>query len=313
MATRAHARPAAPRPSRRPRAAAAAVAAPLPRSTSAITPDVVRSIVGTVLLVLGAITLIALIAARPGRPDGLVARRDRAVVRDRALAAAVPAARRRLVRRAGPGQAARAPLGHDPARALDRLRRRASGAFQVLASACSNERAAAGSALPRDASLEPLLAPRPARSSLLVALALVGLLLAFDLPLRAAAHAGHRHGALVGTTAAASRAGASRLAGRRGAGQGEAGGRGERQASVACRSWPGSRRRDARPTRSILDEPAPAAARPGPISQTVWTGRSGDGRRRRRSARHRRDGAAGRAPSATVLDRRRSPTAELDA
>ena len=60
-------------------------------------------------------------AARPGRADRLVARFDRAVVRDRPLAAAVPPARRRLVRRVGPGQAAGLRLGHDAARDRDRV------------------------------------------------------------------------------------------------------------------------------------------------------------------------------------------------
>ena len=62
-------------------------------------------------------------AARPGRADRLVARLDRAVVRDRPLVPAVPPARGRLVRRVGPRQAARLRLGHDAARDRDRLRR----------------------------------------------------------------------------------------------------------------------------------------------------------------------------------------------
>ncbi len=37
------------------------------------TPEVVRSIVGTAMMALGAITLIALDPAGPGRPDRLVA------------------------------------------------------------------------------------------------------------------------------------------------------------------------------------------------------------------------------------------------
>ena len=72
-------------------------------------------------------------APGPGRADRLVARLDRAVVRDRPLAPAVPPARRRLVRRVGPGQAARTPAGAltllgigDRLRRLPRARSRSS-------------------------------------------------------------------------------------------------------------------------------------------------------------------------------------------
>ena len=87
------------------------------------TPEVVRSILGIVLLVARRDHAHRAGPARRGRPDRLVARLDRAVVRDRALAAAVPAARGRLVHRAGPGKQAGLGLGDDARRARDRLRR----------------------------------------------------------------------------------------------------------------------------------------------------------------------------------------------
>ena len=85
--------------------------------TDAITPDVVRSIMGTVLMALGAIALIALLLPGQGKPHRHVAGRGRAMVPDRALAAAVPAARRRVVRRRGSGQAPELGVGDDPRRA----------------------------------------------------------------------------------------------------------------------------------------------------------------------------------------------------
>ena len=87
--------------------------------------------------------------ARPGRPDRLVARLDRAVVRDRPLAAAVPAARRRLVRRVGPGQAAELGLGPDARR--DR-RSPTSGSSARSSSSTSRWRARSAAAAGSDGS-----------------------------------------------------------------------------------------------------------------------------------------------------------------
>ena len=83
----------------------------LPGLSLGLSSDVVRSLVGLFLLGLGAVTLIALLLPGPGEPHRLVARHRGAVRRLRALAAAVRAAARRLVRGVGTGQGGRGARG----------------------------------------------------------------------------------------------------------------------------------------------------------------------------------------------------------
>ena len=112
-------------------------------------PEVVRSIVGLVLLVLGAMTLIALILPGRGRPDDWWTRRLRAVVRDGALAAAVLPAARRLVARVGPRQATRVGLGHHPRSGWRIAYAGILGAAQVLGCSATRRPRSAGAWPPR--------------------------------------------------------------------------------------------------------------------------------------------------------------------
>ena len=97
-----------------------------PSLSLGISPAVVRSLIGIVLLVLGAVTLIALML--PGQGALTDWWRNLAVpyFGDRALAAAVRAAAVGLVPRVGPGQGSRRAVGPHAAGHRHGLRRRAS-------------------------------------------------------------------------------------------------------------------------------------------------------------------------------------------
>ena len=213
---------------------------------------------------------------RRGRPDRLVARLDRAVVRDRPLAAAVPAAGRRLVdRRADPGKKPGSGWGMTLG-GLAIAYIAALGAFEVLAVGDLRTSAAAAASVAswrrRWSRCSPDRVPSsccwrsPARADARV-----------QPPAARARRAVHRRGSLGrlhdrGLAAA----GAGGPPGRRRNGCGDQrDGQGHDGDHEAAGRDPGPRPLDDA-ARSILDEPAPRTGQP-PVSQTVWTG--ADGRR----------------------------------
>ncbi len=180
-----------PRPSR------ARQKSPLDTLAARLTPDIVRSIIGLTLLVLGAMTLIALTLPSEGALTELVDRRLRAVVRDDALGRAVPAAARRLVARMGPRHAAGLGLGDHPRRPVHHLRghRRAP------------PRSSASPVAGSDGLWRRILTDlfsAPGAFVLLIALAVLGVIVGFGIPLRQLARPAVGTARWMGTTAAAS-------------------------------------------------------------------------------------------------------------
>ena len=138
---------------------------------------------GSTLLVLGAMTLIALMLPGRGRPDQLVDRGLRAVVRDDALAAAVLPAGRRLVARMGPGDAAGIGLGDHAPRAEHHLRRdrgRGPGPRSACPASVASGDALAGTLTDWFTA--------PGAFILLVGLAVLGIIVGFGIPLRRLMH-----------------------------------------------------------------------------------------------------------------------------
>lgn len=249
---------------------------PLPRISLGVSPAVVRSLVGIFLLALGAVTLIAL--ALPGEGALTDWWRDLSVPffgTGRWLLPFVLLVAGWYLEW-GPGRHPGAPWGRT---LLGILLAYSSllGAFQIVAQRGGGHigRFLAGA-------LEPLLTT-PGALILLVAGVATGLLVAFDLPLRALlapAVASARTLAASFQDRSAKREGTG-AASRRGAAAGpgaaptEPGGRRGRMPRISAadapgqtEAWSGS---EVVPRASILDEPAPPGA-PAPMSQTVWLG-----------------------------------------
>ena len=287
-----------------------------------VSPEVARSIVGIALLVARRGHADRARPAGPGRADRLVARLDRAVVRDRPLAAAVPAARRRLVRRVGTRQAPGSGWGATLARARRSPIVGLLGAFEVLdLTLFGTERGGGriGRFLAGDARAAPHRArrvrrlPRDRRDR---ADARVQPPAQRAPPRRVTAppagSARPRRDSMRGAQAAAGEARGRRQ--RRAAPVAAADDR-QRAGRAVAAGQP--RRRAAGCAASILDEPAPRAARRR-MSQTVWTGAAADRRARGRTVRAGRSGAAlaGRAATGVggAADRPRvAPGDRLDA
>ena len=281
---------------------------------AAISPDVVRSLVGIVLLVAGRVTLVALICPGAGRAHRLVARRRRAVVRHRPLAAAVPAdrGRRSYVERARRRRSAGAWRSSAPASRIVCL----LGAARGRRSRSPAAAAAGRSARSWSGRARPGCITAPGARSCCSRVGIVGaILLAFDLRCRRSwrqlgeAPGGRRHarprpirappsaGRPSRTAAAAtprrrpptSRRASTGRAGRpRPSSRPRAAGRSRRSAPAGRAARP-ARRRSARPSR----RPAPRAAERGA------GGRVGVGGRR---------GSPAPRLAAEVADARTSPT-----
>jgi S-DNA-T family DNA segregation ATPase FtsK/SpoIIIE len=243
-----------------------------PGFASRVSPEVVRSILGTVMMALGAITLIALILPGEGAltdwwRDSIAPwfETGRWLLPFLLLAAGWWIA-------AGPGKKAGSGWGMTLG-GLAIAYIAALGAFEILALNLFAERGGGRIGRFLAATLEPLLTG-PGAIVLLLAIGVLGLMLAFNLQLRQLIAPFTGTARWVGSTTADSlrRAQEARPGDARGAPtNGTA--KGKVPATKEPVAIPVRSMDDA--GRSILDEPAPRSGQP-PMSQTVWTG-AGDG------------------------------------
>jgi DNA segregation ATPase FtsK/SpoIIIE, S-DNA-T family len=238
-----------------------------------VSPEVVRSILGTVMMALGAITLIALILPGEGAltdwwRDSIAPwfETGRWLLPFLLLAAGWWIA-------AGPGKKAGSGWGMTLG-GLAIAYVAALGAFEILAVDLFAERGGGRIGRFLAATLEPLLTG-PGAIVLLLAIGLLGLMLAFNLQLRQLIAPFTGTARWVGSTTADSLRRAQEA--RPGDGRAGAPTNGTAKGKVAAAKEPIAipvRSMDDA-ERSILDEPAPRSGQP-PMSQTVWTG-AGDG------------------------------------